>query len=64
MTTDEAPVKRTPQEWAATKGLLIIDPDGWRTAGSPPFDEPCEWSEDVELRLWRCTVVPLDWGKR
>jgi hypothetical protein len=54
------PDLKTPQEWAATRGVRILDPDGWREEGSPPFDQPCEWSDDVGRRLWLCTVMPLE----
>lgn len=29
---DEAPELRTPEEWCKERGLVVLDPDGWRLA--------------------------------
>lgn len=39
------PVRRTPAEWAAEIGYRILDPDGWRHDGGPPFDQPLTYAE-------------------
>lgn len=49
---------RTPQEWAELAGLYILDPDGWREADAPPFDQPCTQGEYKQRVGW-CTVGPL-----
>lgn len=63
MVTRPGKPRKTPQEWAADRGMQILDPDGWRKPDSPPFDQPCTEDEFVE-RFWQCTVGPLDWGRR
>lgn len=52
------PVRKTPQEWAADQFKRIVDPDGWREPGSPPFDQPCTYEEFLP-RFAACTVAPL-----
>ena len=36
---------RTPQEWQEIMGVVIMDPDGWRTKDAPAWDEPITQSE-------------------
>lgn len=33
-------MKLTPVEWQEIEGVTILDPDGWRMAGAPAWDEP------------------------
>lgn len=39
---------RTPTEWAELRGIVILDPDGWRTKDAPRFDEPISLNEFTE----------------
>lgn len=63
MVTDELPpiplpVLHTAVEWATQRGFRIVDPDGWRTPGSPSLDELI--SEDEFLaRVAVSTIGPL-----
>jgi hypothetical protein len=38
-------VKKTPEQWCEELGYKILDPDGWRSEGDPPFDEPLTYEE-------------------
>jgi hypothetical protein len=51
--------KKTPQEWAAERGYRILDPDGWRMADSPPFDQPCT-QEAFDWRFMLCTIQRIE----
>lgn len=44
-------------EWAAARGITIVDPDGWRHDGTP-LDKPIT-EDEFEQRLVNCTVSPL-----
>lgn len=51
---------KTPEEWAADRGLRILDPDGWRFESGQ--DAPKDFSEPIdevefERRLIRSTVA-------
>lgn len=60
MTENET--RKTPAEWAAERGSRILDPDGWRMDGAPPFDEPTTYA-DFSWRFAISTIGPLNWGK-
>ena len=51
---------RTPQQWAARDGLMILDPDGWRYDDAPPFNQPISRAE-YDQRISECTIGPIDW---
>jgi hypothetical protein len=50
-------VKKLPQEWAAERGSVIMDSDGWRK-GDLAFDQPCTL-EEFEPRFLMSTIGPL-----
>jgi len=52
--------RMTPQEWCEFKGIRILDPDGWRCAGAPDWDEPIGESEFDE-RAGMSTAGPWNW---
>lgn len=45
---------KTPSEWAAERGVEILDPDGWRGRDAKSFDEPIT-AEEFDRRLVECT---------
>ena len=50
---------KTPEEWLEApefKGVVIMDPDGWRMDDAPKWDDPIT-IEDFRSRLMRCTVM-------
>lgn len=53
----EFSVLRTPADWLALRhpGIEILDPDGWRGPGAPPFDRPLTY-EEFWPRFVRCTL--------
>lgn len=50
-------VLKTPEDWIEElcPEVSIVDPDGWRGADAPAFDEPIS-REDFRQRLLRCTA--------
>lgn len=38
---------RTPEEWMWVTGILIMDPDGWRREGDPPWSQPITREEFI-----------------
>jgi len=51
--------KRTPEEWLQAekyKGLVIMDPDGWRGKDAPAWDEPIT-EDEFNHRLCMSTVL-------
>lgn len=46
---------RLPVEWAAEMKMEILDPDGWRRPGDPPFDQPITL-DDFLPRMWMSTL--------
>lgn len=46
---------KMPEEWCAEYGLQIADPDGWRGAAAPPWDQPIGLVEFAD-RFAQCTV--------
>jgi hypothetical protein len=51
----DAEHRLTPEQWCAHYGVTILDPDGWRTAGAPAWDQPISLAE-FSARAMRCTV--------
>lgn len=47
---------RTPEEWGEIFGCLVLDPDGWRTDGTP-WDKPLT-REDYQRRMFVSTILP------
>jgi len=37
--------RRTPEEWCEQYGLIVLDPDGWRTPGAPAWTDPIGLAE-------------------
>jgi len=52
---------KTPEEWQVIKGFRVYDPDGWRRAGDPAWDEPIT-EADFDLRAGQSTIGPLNLG--
>ena len=49
------PAKFTPACWAEAKGIVILDPDGWRLDDAPDWDEPISEYE-FDWRAVFCTI--------
>lgn len=54
---------KTPCAWLRElePEVMILDPDGWRMPGSPPWEEPISKAEFQE-RFARCTIGPRHAG--
>jgi len=52
-------LKLKPQYWAEQYGVMIADPDGWRSPGDPSWDTPIT-RDDFEARLWISTICIED----
>lgn len=48
--------KKTPEDWAEEKGIVIVDPDGWRRDGAPALDEPIT-EEEFNRRAAESTIA-------
>ena len=50
-------ILKTPEDWIEElcPDVSIVDPDGWRGADAPAFDEPIS-REEFLMRLRRCTA--------
>jgi hypothetical protein len=50
---------KTPEEWLQTddfRGLVVMDPDGWRGKNAPAWDEPIT-AVEFNHRLCMSTVL-------
>lgn len=52
--------RMTPQGWCEFRGIRILDPDGWRSANAPDWDEPITEAEFDE-RAAVSTSGPWNW---
>ena len=43
--------RRPPEEWCERYGLIVLDPDGWRTPGAPAWTDPIGLAEFHERSL-------------
>lgn len=59
LTNEEKQGLHTPSQWAELEGIEIKDPDGWRVAGAPPFDQPTTF-EDYQQRCAFSTIKAVD----
>lgn len=56
-----APERRPPEEWCESYGLVVLDPDGWRSPDAPDWHEPISLAEFWE-RVARSTTNGLATG--
>lgn len=50
---------KTPNEWLETpefKGVVVMDPDGWRSEDAPKWTDPITL-EEFRRRLMVCSVM-------
>jgi hypothetical protein len=52
------PERRIAREWAKKHGVVILDYDGWRTAGAPQLEDPIT-EKDFLKRMGQSTVLDL-----
>ncbi len=55
-------MRKTPNEWLETpefKGVVVMDPDGWRSEGAPKWTDPITLDE-FRRRLMVCSVMLTD----
>ncbi len=45
MTAPEAPIRKTPSQWAYEEGYEIYEPNGWIGPGQPAFDAPVTYDQ-------------------
>jgi hypothetical protein len=54
--------KRTSEQWCEEYGVDIADPDGWRYADAPAWDEPITLV-DFYRRVGESTARAVDWER-
>lgn len=47
---------RTSDQWAKEYGIVVLDPDGWRSPGDPLFSFTKITRADFEKRAWMSTI--------
>jgi len=52
-------LKLKPQYWAEQYGVMIADPDGWRSPGDPSWNTAISRS-DFETRMGMSTIAVVD----
>lgn len=48
-------MKKKPSDWASEKGIIVLDPDGWRRDDTS-FEEPCTEGEFMR-RMMVSTIM-------